>query len=435
MNPAAYAIESTRRLLNDEGFKRRHRASDQAFTRVRCLPFAVVLVVILRKSVKSLQNVVNEAMAWLMVAPVTASAFSQARYKLKHTAFIELNQQAVVASRYQEANFRTFWGFRVLAIDGSKLHLPDTDDVRDAFGTIAYSNGKDPQIQGEHPYALASVLYDVLNRIALDATLGRADAYEVDLAIGHLAHTGPMDLLILDRNYPSYRLLAELTQRERHFVIRCSAASFAVARQMLRGEGPDSQVVTLAPCAGQAPLVRQQGLPMTLTVRFVRVRLSTGEWEVLVTSLCDEVAYPTADFLELYHWRWGVETFYGLLKSRLDLENFSGLGAEAVRQDFHATVYLTGLESLLTDTAQAQLEANPHQHPQTVNRAVSFNAIKHHALDLLCSDMDTPPLMERLTALFLTNPTCARPQRHPPRKKTSARALLDFHRRQKKHCY
>ena len=68
MNPAAYAIESTRRLLNDEGFKRRHRASDQAFTRVRCLPFAVVLVVILRKSVKSLQNVVNEAMAWLMVA-------------------------------------------------------------------------------------------------------------------------------------------------------------------------------------------------------------------------------------------------------------------------------------------------------------------------------------------------------------------------------
>jgi len=435
MNPAASAIESTRRLLDDEGFKRRHRASDQAFTRVRCWPFAVVWVVILRKSVKSLQNVVNEAMAWLMVAPVTASAFSQARYKLQHTAFIELNQQAVVASRYQEANFRTFWGFRVLAIDGSKLHLPDTDDVRDALGTIAYSNGKDPQIQGEHPYALASVLYDVLNRIALDATLGRTDAYEVDLAIGHLAHTGSMDLLILDRNYPAYRLLAELTQRERHFVIRCSAASFAVARQMLRGEGSDSQVVTLAPGAGQAPLIRQQGLPMTLTVRFVRVRLSTGEWEVLVTSLRDEVAYPTADFLELYHWRWGVETFYGLLKSRLDLENFSGLGAEAVRQDFHATVYLTGLESLLTDAAQAQLEAKTTQHPQTVNRAVSFNAIKHHALDLLCSDMDTPPLMERLTALFLTNPTCARPQRHPPRKKTSARALLDFHRRQKKHCY
>ena len=395
----------------------------------------MVLVLILRKSVKSLQNVVNEAMAWLTVEPVTASAFSQARYKLQHTAFIELNQRAVVESRYRDAGFRTFWGFRMLAIDGSKVLLPDTEDVRAAFGTIAYSNGKDAQIQGERPYALASVLYDVLNRVALDATLGRADAYEVDLAIGHLAHTGPTDVLVMDRNYPSYRMLAELTRRERHFVIRCSAASSWAARRMLQGEGPDSQVVTLTPGAAQAPLIGRLGLPPVLRARCVRVRPSTGEWEVLVTSLRDEATYPTAGFLELYHGRWGVETFYGVLKTRLDLENFSGTGAEAVRQDFHATVYLTGLESILTETAQAQLDAKEPRHPQTVNRAVSFNAIKHHALDLLWSDLDTQPLIERLTALFLTNPTCARPQRRPPRRKTSARALLDFHRRQKKHCY
>lgn len=435
MNPVAYTIETTRHLLTDEGFKGRHRVSDRAFTRVRCLPFAVVLVLILRKSVKSLQNVVNEAMAWLTADPVTASAFSQARYRLQHTAFIELNQKAVVESRYRDGNFRTFWGFRILAVDGSKLLLPETDNVRAAFGTIPYSNGQDAQIQGERPYALASVLYDVLNRVALEATLGRADAYEVDLAIGHLAHTRPTDVLVMDRNYPSYRMLAELRRRARHFVIRCSAASFGAARRMLHGEGSDSQVVTLTPCATQAPLIRQLGLPRALTVRFVRVRLRTGEWEVLVTSLRDEAAYPTADFLELYHWRWGVETFYGVLKTRLDLENFSGLGAEAVRQDFHATVYLTGLETILTEAAQARLDAKETRHPQTVNRAVSFNAIKHHALDLLWSDLDTQPLIERLTALFLTNPTSARPHRHPPRQKTSARALLDFHRRQKKHCY
>ncbi|MGB5063472.1 MAG: IS4 family transposase [Candidatus Competibacter sp.] len=435
MNPVAYTIETTRHLLTDEGFKGRHRVSDRAFTRVRCLPFAVVLVLILRKSVKSLQNVVNEAMAWLTADPVTASAFSQARYRLQHTAFIELNQKAVVESRYRDGNFRTFWGFRILAVDGSKLLLPETDDVRAAFGTIPYSNGQDAQIQGERPYALASVLYDVLNRVALEATLGRADAYEVDLAIGHLAHTRPTDVRVMDRNDPSYRMLAELRRRARHFVIRCSAASFGAARRMLHGEGSDSQVVTLTPCATQAPLIRQLGLPQALTVRFVRVRLRTGEWEVLVTSLRDEAAYPTADFLELYPWRWGVETFYGVLKTRLDLENFSGLGAEAVRQDFHATVYLTGLETILTEAAQAQLDAKETRHPQTVNRAVSFNAIKHHALDLLWSNLDTQPLMERLTALFLTHPTSARPHRHPPRQKTSARALLDFHRRQKKHCY
>ena len=435
MNPATYTIETTRHLLADEGFKSRHRASAQAFTRVRRLPVAVVLVLILRNSVKSLQNVVNEALAWLTAEPVTASAFSQARHPLQHPAFIELNQRVVVESRYRDADFRTFWGFRVLAIDGSKVPPPDTEDVRAAFGTIAYSNGKDARIQGERPHALASVLYDVLNRVALDATLGRAEADEVDLAIGHLAHTGPTDVLVMDRNDPSYRLLAELTRRQRHFVIRCSAASFGAARRMLQGEGPDRHVVTLTPCAAQAPLIGRLGLPRTLTARLVRPRLSTGEWEVLVTSLCDEAAYPTAGFLELYHGRWGVETFHGVLKTRLDLENFSGCGAEAVRQDFHATVYLTGLESILTETAPAQLDAKEPRHPQTVNRTVSFNAIKHHALDLLCSGLDTPSLIEQLTALFLTQPTCARPQRQPPRRKTSARALLDFHRRRKKHCY
>lgn len=66
----------------------------------------------------------------------------------------------------------------------------------------------------------------------------------------------------------------------------------SVARQMLKGEGLDSQVVTLTPCAEQAPLIRRQGLSQLLNVRFVRVRLSTGEDEVLVTSLLGENATP-----------------------------------------------------------------------------------------------------------------------------------------------
>jgi hypothetical protein len=353
---------------------------------------------------------------------------------LLHGAFIELNEAAVVGTVYADNDYWTFWGFRVLAVDGSKILLPDTADVRAAFGTIAYANGM-PDSAGERPYALASALYDVLNRVAVEATLGQATAYEVDLAVGHLARTHPGDLLVMDRNYPSYRMLAELTRHGRDFVVRCSAASFAPARRMLAGEGPDSQVVTLTPCAGQAPEIRRWGLVQALRVRFVRVRSSTGEWEVLVTSLLDETRYPIEGFLELYGLRWGVETFYGILKTRLDLENFTGLTAEAVRQDFHATVYLTGLEAILTADAQARLDMKKTLHPQAVNRAVSFNAIKHHALDLLCSDLSSAALCERLTALFLTSPTTDRPQRNPPRKKSSSRALLDFHKRRKKHCY
>lgn len=212
------------------------------------------------------------------------------------------------------------------------------------------------------------MFYDVCNGVALDATLARADAYEVDLAVAHLQHARAGDLILADRNYPSFRMLGEFAQRGIDFAVRCSAASFKVARAMLRGEGPDSQIVTLTPCSGQRADIRRRGLPTALRVRFVRVRLSTGEYEVLVTSLLDEARWPTADFHALYHLRWGVETFYGVLKTRLTLENFTGIGPEAIRQDFFTSVFLGGLESLLVGEAQTQLDARP---PVIPNKSIA----------------------------------------------------------------
>ena len=48
------AIESSRELIEDEDFKGRHRETQKDFTRVRSLPFALVLVLVMRKSMKSL---------------------------------------------------------------------------------------------------------------------------------------------------------------------------------------------------------------------------------------------------------------------------------------------------------------------------------------------------------------------------------------------
>ncbi|MEI7869939.1 MAG: hypothetical protein WCI11_18785, partial [Candidatus Methylumidiphilus sp.] len=135
-------METSRTLISGDAFRCLHRWTGQAFTRVRSLTFERVLVMVLRKSVKSLQNVVNEAMSWLGVETVTGSAYSQARYKLKHTAFIELNRKAVVGTMYGDGDYKTFWGFRIVAVDGSKIVLPDTEEVCEEFGTIAYSGGK-----------------------------------------------------------------------------------------------------------------------------------------------------------------------------------------------------------------------------------------------------------------------------------------------------
>ncbi|MGH8499151.1 MAG: hypothetical protein ACRERV_10140, partial [Methylococcales bacterium] len=65
-------------------------------------------------------------------------------------------------------------------------------------------------------------------------------------------------------------------------------------------------------------------------------------------------------------------------------------------------------------------DANPHfkrkatRHPYQGDHAVSFDAIKDRALDLLDRKTDLDALLARLTALFLMNPTSVRPERKPP---------------------
>ncbi len=67
--------------------------------------------------------------------------------------------------------------------------------------------------------------------------------------------------------------------------------------------------------------------------------------------------------------------FYGVMKGRLDLENFSGQTPEAVRQDFHATLLLCNLESLLSGPAQAALTQHHTAGEQTLQESTAPTAI------------------------------------------------------------
>ena len=426
-------VQQVRALLALDGFKASHRTEPQYFTRNRALTFPLVILLILQKSVKSMQLVLNEFFGKLRRRSVTSSAFTQARAHLLHTAFIELNQKAVVGVCYGDGDYRRYQGFRLLAIDGSKIHLPDTPAVRDAFGTIDHN----PACGQPQPYALASVVYDLLNRIALDARLAEATAYEVELALQQLELLEANDLVVFDRNYTDYALLAYLTHRQRHYLGRARRSSFSAVRRMFDQDSPESRVVTVRAPKRARRGVRAMGLPERITFRLVRLILPTGEIEVLITSLLDDVQFPVAELAKVYGLRWREETFYGVLKTRLALENFTGQTAEAVRQDFHASVFITGLESFFIDDAQARLDerSKENQYPQQVNKQVSFNAIKNQVLELFYSETDEAAILEQLTDLFTMKPISVRKGRVVPRREQSDHRLLDYHKRRKKACF
>jgi hypothetical protein len=77
---------------------------------------------ILRKTVKSLQVSLNELLMSNHIASVvTSSAYTQARKKFKHTAFIELNDDIVNIFYSDDSGIKKWRNYRCLGADASKV--------------------------------------------------------------------------------------------------------------------------------------------------------------------------------------------------------------------------------------------------------------------------------------------------------------------------
>jgi hypothetical protein len=434
-------LTTTRQLLAQESFCHQHRINEKAFTRKRHFTFVHSMLFLTQKTVRSIQLHVQDFFELLGhdCPGLTAAAWSRARLKLSYKAFVTLNEQAILPVVYRDPaspQLRLWRGYRLLAIDSSLQRLPNQEPLGQEFGWVECNNQNGEC--GRYPQARLSALTDLLNRLALETFFEPWKTGERDLALEHLKCLQPWDLTLMDRGFAEYMLWARFVDANRRFLCRCQANTFGIVNQLFQeNQAGRSVVVDLVPHRELLKEVSAAQLPEVIRLRFVTVRLSTGELEVLATNLLDEQLYPTEDFAALYHYRWGIETYYGLLKSRLDLGNFSGLTVQAIRQDVYSTVFVSNLESILTVPANQQLKEHSAtlQHAQQVNHAVSFHAIKSHIITLLGSQQPLPQVVEKMQQLFLVNPTTVRPDRKVPRKKASLSRSLYYQRHVKKSVF
>jgi len=378
----------------------------------------------------SLQNAVNKFFSALgrVWDVVTASAYSQARQKVQPEVFGHLNTVTCEEFylRYGEDQEVVLWHeHRLLGVDGSYLNLPDTEETRREFSVQTNQHAGGEQVQ-----ALASVLYDLRNDLGLSAALGPKQA-EKNLLFGtHWAAMRAGDVLVCDRAYADYSVLAAVVAQGCHFVIRFPRQSFTAVNAFWAAHAQE-RVVTLEVTSKARAYVRAQRLPATLRVRLVKVVLPTGEVEVLGTDLLDAQTYPAAEFKLVYGWRWQHETYHDRIKNIFELERFSGTSVQVIKQDFYGVIFLATLESILSKPAQAALTAQAAgrecRYAAQVNRAVSYVTILEHVVQLL-SDVRRSPAatLAAIEHLLLTSPTRQRPGRQFKRHKRSAAHRLRF---------
>jgi hypothetical protein len=380
------------------------------------LSFAKVATLVLEGHRLPLQNNLNrfyKAMGEIEQVP-TASAYCQARRKLKPELFVYLNDRTLerfYAGGPDQPPRDSWKGRRLLGVDGSYLNLPDTAETRQH-----YSLQKTPA--GVRVQALACVLYDLRHEVGLKASLTPKRAEKCFLFEQVAQATRPGDVLVMDRLFADYAVLAFCLGQGRDFVLRLPRRGFAVVQRFRRSQQQD-QVVELQMPSTQKRWVQQYGLAETIRVRLVKVVLDSGEVELLATSLLDAQQYPGPELKTVYGWRWGVETYWDRLKNLLEVERFSGSSVLAIEQDFYGMLFLTTLESVLSQPDQAELaQASPaHGYAQQVNHSVGYAALLDSVVELLMDPAhNAEQTLAALHHLFQTNPTLCRPGRKYPRK-------------------
>ena len=340
------------------------------------------------------------------------SNLSKARAKLKPEAFVELNDHldAFFRNHFQH---ETWYGFNLFAVDGTTSHLPDEYEISSHFGVWHSIKGESPC-----PKARVSQMFDVLNKVTVDAIISPKSEGERELAAFHFLKLMPQDLILLDRGYPAHWLFALILSMDANFCARISYKRWRVVKKFYLS-GEKEQIVKLKASPQSVRKCVEMGLDIKpVNVRLVRIELSSGETEILATSLTDMEKFPYDLFSELYHKRWPVEEDYKTMKYRLEIENFSGKTVHSVYQDFHAKVFSKNLASVIASTTKKEIieKSENLQYVHQINFAQALSKMKNTIVLLFKRSTEkVSDLVEQLRTLFIQTTEAIRPDRKYPR--------------------
>lgn len=371
MKLASELLQIIREKLYSYEYKITARKRATSFTRASKMTFTETMICILKSSKVGLQAAVNTFLDQLGRETETYSkqAFSKRRQEIKPEAIFELVQDMVKAF-YKKATLQNYHGYQVMAIDGTRLNLPCTEELRTTFGEQT-SQGT-PQVQ-----MLCSTVYDVLNDVVVDVYLGGCKESERNQAATMLkrfhAINPSQTIILMDRGYPSAALLDLLNQLHFKYLIRYPS------------EFARSIALTGSDCIVEHKFAK---LNHAMKLRMISIDVA-GTTECMVTNVFDP-EWDEMSFKELYHKRWGIETGYDRIKNILEIENLSGVTETSVIQDCYASVFLYNLAAAIALDCKDDIEGKHNKPENQYKYTLSLKAVilelREHVVEMIMED-------------------------------------------------
>jgi len=255
-------------------------------------------------------------------------------------------------------------GRRLKALDGTSARLADTPENQAAF----------PQPQSQNPGAGFPVMKIVaLFCVASGAIIGHATGNlwtsEISLAAQLIDTLAAGDVLLVDRGFCNYALAAWLGTRRVDLIARVPTTirhiDFRNSKKRLGHK--DALLIwkkSRRPCRWLA-LDQWLGLPETLTVRLLQVRIQSAGSRVktvtLMTTLLDPVLYPAKEIAEASRLRWREEMCFDDVKTTLHMAHLKCLSPQMVQKEVGMFLIAHNLLRCLMAQAAAQARINLEQ--------------------------------------------------------------------------
>ncbi|WP_317191780.1 IS4 family transposase [Fulvivirga marina] len=388
-----------------------YKQSSGDFSRSSALSFEVVVGSILNLFKESVEFNLQNILPSLSVRAVTGSAFSQARYKVKPEVFRDLLE--FFKEPYCGLEKKLWKGHILLAGDGSTLNLPASKDIEAYFGVHSVN-----QLGTKRYLARALLIYDVLNNFIVSGHISSMKTGEKNLLREWLSTALINDnhILILDRGFGNFCTFKELLGKGMKFCVRLPTNNSNFAKRVIDDEREDF-ITRWEPSPKERENSRSNQLDcVPIQVRVIKVRLTTGETEILVTNLSDQQKYTSKDMADLYKLRWGVEEGFKNLKPKMKIEQFGCKKAAGIFQEFYAHIFCINMVSLTGIVANKLIEKRTRHRKwkYKYNWKNAYRFIREKLIEFLfCKATST--LLDKWLKQISSSIVPEKPDRHFPR--------------------
>lgn len=352
-------------------------------------------------------------------ASANTSCYVRARERLPETMLQEVHSHLCEQLEQASCAHSRWRGLRVKAIDGTSAQAPDTAANRSVY----------PQPSGQavgcgFPVVQLVGLIDLGHGGVSD--FAQSDTFTGELR-GYDQLEGSLeqgDLLVADRLYSSYEVIARLMARGVEFIGRNHQVRKVDFRRGIKC-GANQRIQQWRKPRQQSPLSRLSAekwaaLPDEISVRIIRSRGydRTGNkiTRYVVTTLLDCDEYPIEEVSALYHHRWEIEVRFRDIKTTMGMELLRTKSPTMLRKEILMYLIAYNLVRLIMLKA-AHRYAVSHRH-------ISFKGVLQVILESSAAFLGTinrprkwaqarEHLLERIAERLVPY----RPGRNEPRKK------------------